>query len=286
MRARITDPSFIREKHPSGISFEMLCPAHSDAARPGGRAEGEEQRQLRAKYRIQLKDLEGFPGHQKKKKRKGRKKDGAGGEAGGEGTGRGRGMNAAGTSLSPDPYPQSLCACCMRSFNADVFHSGFDPRSLLLGEGLAIQGTSRVECAVCGLSLHAQCAGTSGAPAGGFVCHVCRAGGDYAHVSCALCPRRGGFFLPLLEGSSWGGHTGYAHAYCAYTSLPPGYLRRPDPSDALAAGWDGRTEVYELRAPPKDSTPKGRCGICNCKGGAQLPCAAIGCALQMHLLCA
>lgn len=98
------------------------------------------------------------------------------------------------------------------------------------------------------------------APDGTWTCSTCA--WNLEDVTCELCPRKGGGFLPTLDGK-------WAHLYCAKNA--PGNVRVKE-------------GVIEIRNIPKEFK-KEKCFVCNRKKGVCIRCTHPGCEKSFHPLC-
>jgi hypothetical protein len=124
-------------------------------------------------------------------------------------------------------------------------------------------------CSGCKLVVHKGCVvGHRPDDGADWQCDVCllrqlSPNDEPPHITCALCPRRGGYFKRTTD-FKW------AHVYCAQAT--PGQVR------VLA---DGKIEI---RAVPKENR-KEKCVVCNRKNGACVQCNFVGCSTQFHPIC-
>lgn len=150
--------------------------------------------------------------------------------------------------------------------NADIAQQ---PTSAINREAVATNSLSSSKlatCSKCGIVVHRaclqdlNCCPVSSDP---WMCEVCKFD-DYEHVTCQLCPRKGGYFRHTTD-NEW------AHPYCARTV--PGQI---------SINASGDIDIRQVSKLAK----KQKCMICNRKGGACVQCSSLGCVAYFHPLCA
>jgi hypothetical protein len=247
---KVTDPTYQGIHRggifPSGLSYSFKCLTHThpDLAIASIR---QQQQTLRRRYKLDERDLDYVPGQRRSKKKKSQRAAQITAP---------RPTNVVkktvAKTLNPDIYDVFTCAACLCQIPDYPFPLMPD-----------IPPADTMSCVGCKIAIHASCYDSDPTfiPPETWQCRPCMA--NETDVSCMVCPRRGGYFVPTTDG--------WVHDLCSRRLPCP---RRLSPDGAI-----------ELRGVPKDNK-KQKCACCNRKTGVSLRCSALGCEVFFHALCA
>lgn len=282
----IVDPSFCESnQYPSGIKFQIFCECHSSMKRKD-RVFVEDQKTIRCNFKINEKDLELFPGHNRRRRYKSRKKQQS------LSSRQTKTLKSSPKELPIDSY-SSMCCICLHSterslfsdsnnvnnLNCDISSNTFltrdVERDLIFNDLLKTysetlsqseHSSKTVTCRKCNIAVHTKCLNHINQrydfELNGNECFVCRST-DPAIISCCLCPRRGGLLVETAD-NKW------AHLFCVHNS-------------PVLTRWLPTGEL-DLKIIAKECK-KQKCSICNRKSGVCVQCSSLGCSSFFHSLC-
>jgi hypothetical protein len=172
-----------------------------------------------------------------------------------------------------------------------------DAVCLVCGDGASVSPNVIVFCERCDIGVHQRCYGVTTIPAGEWLCWPCAKHEDMLEArgvprpqirpprwqrkarsaleggsldtTCALCPNKGGAYRRTADGKQW------VHEVCARWHPEVSLLEAPPGPDAIVGLGDVRAERWGQL-----------CAVCGSSVGAVVGCAAFGCSVVAHPICA
>lgn len=278
----IVDPSFgglnKLTKYPNGINFSFFCEKHSTLKRGNGKSLQQRQ-EIRSRYRINERDLEIFPGENKRKRNKSKRKYSL------VPSRQATSLKSTQKELPVDIYNSNICCLCFNPVitkdvrdqicfgdlaNSQSIIDDVDDDLVEFAKSCLLEPDSKamsvMQCSKCKIVAHTCCLSSLHSRyqflSCGSLCSVC-AESDQNCVTCSLCPRKGGMFVQSFD-STW------VHMFCA--QHVPALIK-----------WLPNGELdYKLIT---KECKKQKCSICNRKMGVCVQCCEIGCVHYFHPLC-